>query len=110
MNGIYTIDEIKSIVAPIARDYEIDLVYLFGSYARGEATEESDIDLLIKGFKSKKPWAYPGLFVDMEEAFNKKVDIVSVEALNASSHEWDFEKRFKYSLKKERIVIYEEQK
>ena len=44
---VYHVDEIRQIVAPIANKYHLKAVYLFGSYARGTATESSDIDLLI---------------------------------------------------------------
>ena len=44
---IYTIDEISRRIQPVASAYGLRAVYLFGSYARGEATENSDIDLLI---------------------------------------------------------------
>ena len=44
---IYAVDEIARIVRPIAQRYGLRAVYLFGSYARGAATEDSDIDLLI---------------------------------------------------------------
>jgi len=37
MGGIYTIGEIASLVAPVARSYGAERVALFGSYARGEA-------------------------------------------------------------------------
>ncbi|MDR3294725.1 MAG: nucleotidyltransferase domain-containing protein [Clostridiales Family XIII bacterium] len=33
--------------APIAIKYQLPTVYLFGSYARGEATDDSDVDILI---------------------------------------------------------------
>ena len=39
----YTIDEIKNIVTPIAEKYQIAQVYLFGSFARGDFDEQSDI-------------------------------------------------------------------
>ena len=46
---IYTVDEIRKIVSPIAQKYGVAALYLFGSYARGEATVESDIDFLMDG-------------------------------------------------------------
>ena len=46
-NKVYTLDEIRSIAAPIAKDYGVDALYLFGSYARGDATPESDMDFRI---------------------------------------------------------------
>ena len=48
---IYTIDEIRQIVKNLTVKYDIENVYLFGSYARGEATEKSDIDILNKGWE-----------------------------------------------------------
>ena len=44
---IYTIGQIKKILAPIARKYHVPAVYLFGSYARGDAGEASDPDFLV---------------------------------------------------------------
>ena len=42
---IYTIEEIKQKAIPIAQEYGVDSMSLFGSYARGEASEDSDLDL-----------------------------------------------------------------
>ena len=44
-NSIYTIKEIKNIIKPILNKYGINDIYLFGSYARGDAKETSDIDI-----------------------------------------------------------------
>ena len=44
---VYSINQIQNIVAPIAKRYNVNSVYLFGSYARGEQTSESDIDIMI---------------------------------------------------------------
>lgn len=108
MGKIYTIEEIREKVKPIAEKYEIEKVWLFGSYARGEATEDSDVDLLIKGFKSKAPFAYPGMFVDAEEALGE-VDIVSIEALNEPANNNEMTRHFKRAVKKDAVCIYEEQ-
>ena len=48
---IYTVDEIREIVIPIAKKHGVAALYLFGSYARGEATAESDVDFLLDGGK-----------------------------------------------------------
>ena len=42
-----SIDEIRRIMTPIAEKHKIPAVYLFVSYARGTATADSDIDLLV---------------------------------------------------------------
>ena len=44
---VYTLDEIKKRVFPVIQKYNIPAMYLFGSYARGETTEESDLDFLV---------------------------------------------------------------
>lgn len=44
---ICTLDEIRRIIVPIAQKYNLSAVYLFGSYARGTAKEDSDLDLLV---------------------------------------------------------------
>ncbi|MDD6307022.1 MAG: DUF86 domain-containing protein [Clostridiales bacterium] len=44
MNKIYAVNEISSIVAPILEAFGVERAWVFGSYARGEATESSDID------------------------------------------------------------------
>lgn len=45
--NIYTVDEIRQIMKELSNKYDIRNAYLFGSYARGEATEKSDIDIVI---------------------------------------------------------------
>ena len=74
--SIYTIKEIKTIIKPILNKYGINEIYLFGSYARGEAKESSDIDIYCnKG--NVKTFIDQGLLEDeLENALNKKVDIV----------------------------------
>ena len=51
---IFTIENITAKVKPLAQKYHVKEVYLFGSYARGEADENSDLDFLVfggEGFK-----------------------------------------------------------
>ena len=74
--SIYTIKEIKTIIKPILNKYGITEIYLFGSYARGEAKESSDIDIYCDQ-GNVKTFIDQGLLEDeLEKALNKKVDIV----------------------------------
>ncbi len=57
---LYTLEEIREKVKPIAAAYGVERVYLFGSYARGEATAESDLDFRIDKGKVKG-FAFGGL-------------------------------------------------
>jgi predicted nucleotidyltransferase len=78
-----TIQQIKDTVADYFKDKPVKKVYLFGSYARGEAEEESDVDLLFSLVENTRI-SYFGLaqfLVDLEDKFNKKVDFVEEKTL-----------------------------
>ena len=47
MNVSKEIDEIKKLTEPIFKEYDVGEAYIFGSYARGDFTEDSDIDIII---------------------------------------------------------------
>lgn len=55
---VLTLDEIRKKVAPIAKKYNLKAVFLFGSYARGQAREDSDIDLLYVKKRQFYEFAY----------------------------------------------------
>ncbi len=78
--GVYTTNEIAERVRPIAEEYGIDKVYLFGSYARGDATEESDIDFYVE-FSKPLGLRYCSFFSDIEKSVGKSVDIITREGL-----------------------------
>ena len=80
---IYTAEQISRIVEPIAKKYGLPAVYLFGSYARGTATEESDIDLLVDttGTAIRSLFDLGGLYGEFEEAFDKSIDMVTMGAI-----------------------------
>ena len=74
---IYSVDEIREIVLPIARRHGVAALYLFGSYARGEATAESDIDFLMDGGEIRTLYQLAAFRLDLEEAFGKPVDLLT---------------------------------
>jgi len=79
---VYTIDELKQIVAPIAEKYQLPAVYLFGSYARGEATAESDVDVLFNGQGSKiRGFLVGALYDDLQTSLGKPIDLIDEAAL-----------------------------
>jgi predicted nucleotidyltransferase len=77
---IYTINEIKQRFEKIAQKYEIEEAYLFGSYARGEATKQSDVDIFIKEGKIQTLLQLCGFRLDVQDALKKKIDIVVEDA------------------------------
>jgi predicted nucleotidyltransferase len=58
-------------------------VRLFGSVARGEAGESSDIDILVEIGENPSPWFPGGLIADLEELLERKVHVVTVGALHS---------------------------
>ena len=75
---IYTVDEIREIVAPIARRHRVAALYLFGSYARGEATAESDVDFLLDGGEICSLYQLAAFRLDLEDALGKQVDLITL--------------------------------
>jgi len=61
--------------------YKGRIIGLFGSYARGEQNEASDVDLLIEKEECLSLFALGGMKIFLEERLNKKVDIVTTSAL-----------------------------
>ena len=94
---VYTLDEIKHIAYPIAQRYGIAAFHLFGSYARGEATPQSDIDFRVDRGNLVDLLELGGLFSELEYAFQKKVHVVTTQMLSPT---------FLNSIRTEEILIY----
>ncbi len=73
----YTIDEIKVKVYPIAKNYGIRRVSLFGSYARGTANDNSDIDICIDKGRMRSLIQYFAFINDLEKSLQCHVDVVT---------------------------------
>lgn len=95
---MYSIAEIKEKITPVAESYGVERVFLFGSYARGEATEKSDLDFRID--KGKLIGIqYFGFLNDIETVLNTPIDMVTTNSL---------EKKFFDSIQKEgEVLLYE---
>lgn len=77
-NEIYTIKEIKQVVKPIFIKYGIEEIYLFGSYARGDAIRESDIDIYCEKGDIKTFIDQCKLEEELCEQLNKKIDLIFI--------------------------------
>ena len=98
MANLYEIEEIKNHVAPIAREYGAKRVAIFGSYAKGEARYDSDIDLHIDKGEIKGLFRLAGFHRELEEKLLVAVDILTTGSLS---------EEFLNRIKDEEIVIYE---
>ena len=72
-----TIDDIKKTVAKIAPEYNLKKVTLFGSRARGNFREDSDVDLIVEfDTDAVSLFTLAGLMIDLENIFGVKVDVI----------------------------------
>lgn len=96
--NILSLSRIKEIVKPIALKYKVKEIYLFGSYARGEATSESDLDFLVFGGEDFKLTLIFSLAEELREAFQKNVDVFEIHEVNQKSVFYD-------TIMKERLLV-----
>ncbi|MES2701062.1 MAG: nucleotidyltransferase domain-containing protein [Bacteroidota bacterium] len=93
-----TVQQIKDTVAAYFKDKPVTEVYLFGSYARGEAKESSDIDLgVVINRERLSLWQYVAMSTGLEDELKAKVDLVQIDLM----HSW-----VKGNFEKEKISIY----
>nr|QNO51592.1 hypothetical protein FJOHDBIG_00041 [Methanosarcinales archaeon ANME-1 ERB6] len=76
------IEEIKKTLIEALRKHEVKKAALFGSIVRGEATEESDIDLLIEFEGRKSLLDLAGLKLDLQELLRRRVDVLTYKSLH----------------------------
>ena len=81
----YQYDEIAAMVKPLMEKYKVGELYLFGSYARGEATGDSDLDFLVYGGDQFKGTMIFALGEELRKLLNKNVDIYEIRELNEGS-------------------------
>lgn len=103
---VYSVDEIKSIVMPIVKRYNIPAIFLFGSYARGEANENSDIDFLVDttGTGLNSLMSLGALYCDLEDAFGKRIDLITVRSI-MQEPQMPSDEDFKNTVMKERVQL-----
>lgn len=105
---IYTIDELRKRIVPITQKYKIPAVYLFGSYARNEATDKSDVDILIdrEGSAIRGMFDMGVLYIELRESIGKEIDLVTIQTLRQKSTKnrtpW-----FVDNLEKDMVKLYE---
>ena len=97
---ILTQENIKKVVQEYFKDKPVTKVYLFGSYARGDANENSDVDLIVDIDDAKKRLSlfdFIKLQMGIEKSLNKKVDMVETHL---------FFPRIKIQAEKEKLILY----
>ena len=95
--AIHTLPEIRDVVSALAKQYGAERVYLFGSYARGDMTEDSDIDLRIDQ-GAVHGLELCGLLLDIEDALGLPVDLVTTGSMD---------EKFRSFIEDDEVLLYE---
>ena len=92
-----TIERIREAVTKVGKKYGIKNAHLFGSYARGEATESSDVDILLNAGSITTFDDYYDCHKSLEDELGTKVDLLTMDGINP---------RFYELIKPDRISLY----
>ncbi len=77
-----TINEIKRKVLPVLRKYDLKKAGIFGSVARGELREDSDVDILVEIERDDISLLdFVGIKLELEDALGRKVDLVEYDTI-----------------------------
>lgn len=84
-NNVFTLTDIANLIKPIVRKYGVKEIYLFGSYARGDADEDSDLDFLVFSGENFKLTMIFALAEELRETLKKNVDVFEINEINKDS-------------------------
>ena len=71
-----SVADIKTVVEPIVKNTKVEKIVLFGSYAKGAASEHSDIDLFMASNGAITGFAFYDLKSKFEDAFDISIDLL----------------------------------
>jgi len=78
-----TILEIKKRIVPILKRNDVKRAAIFGSFARGEATKKSDVDILIEYKNDDKSLLdLVGLQLELKKTLKRKVDLITYDSIH----------------------------
>ena len=97
---LISVDEIRTIVIPLVEAHPVRRVILFGSYARGDATAESDVDLLIDSEGRLNGFDFFGIVGRIIKNMPVKTDVFELGEVESPSALLD-------SINREGVIIYE---
>jgi len=100
---VLSLDSIRYLLLPIAKQYELRSVTLFGSYARNEATPISDVDIIVDGGNFAGLVEYMNMLKDMETALGRNVDVITMSSLDSNNSPAD--KLFKEQIERDKVIL-----
>ena len=96
--SVLTIKQIKERIKPIMAKHNVKEVYLFGSYSRGEANRNSDVDIYCDPGDIDSLWKHSAFQDELAEALGKDVDVITI---GSEMHDY-----FREQLEEDMIKIY----
>lgn len=97
--------EIKKLTEPIFKEYGVEKAYVFGSYARGDYNENSDIDIIISSKSIRSLLIIGAILEALKLVLKKEVDLIEEECFEEDEID-EIDQEFYNRIKKERILIY----
>lgn len=97
---MFSLTDISTAVSRVLARYDVREAFLFGSFARGEQTPDSDIDLRLVCGKTMTFGTLYELFHELEKELGRKVDIVT----NPPDH---MQPAFCKNLEQDEVRLYE---
>ena len=82
VNDVLTIEDISAFLLGILKKYHAEKAMVFGSYARREASPDSDIDVIIFGGSQFIPTDIFAIAEELHEKFDKPVDVYEIREIN----------------------------
>lgn len=96
---IYTIEQLRTMLIPVFRLHGVKSAVLFGSYGKGVAGPDSDIDLLVDS--RLRGLRFVGLMEDVRSTVDKDVDLLDISHVEDNS-------KVQEEIKKTGVLLYEE--
>ena len=85
MSENLSLEDLIIAIKPLAEKYHIQEVYIFGSYARNEETENSDVDLLVYGGEKFKLTSIFSFAEELRKILHRDVDAFEIREINRTS-------------------------
>lgn len=89
------IKQLQKKITPILEKNGVVRASVFGSFARGEDTPESDVDILIELKEPRGLLFLAGLKFELEDALHKKVDLLTYKAINPRIEKYIYQDEIK---------------
>ncbi len=97
---VYTLEDIKRMLKEILINTEVEKAILFGSYAKNESTEQSDIDILIDSNGKIRGLKYFAIIDMIKQKFGKEVDVIEKIEIERNS-------KIEKEIERTGVVVYE---